>query len=75
MDAIKHRELNIVFLGPVITNDPTINSTILFEETLDALLPYNHPLAQKNHIDLYELRNEPFILFPRDFRRAGTKRL
>lgn len=67
IDAVKNRELNLAFLGPVPPNDESINASILFSEKVHALLPANHPLAQSKDINLSELRNDNFVLFPEDY--------
>lgn len=67
IDAVKQRELDIAFLGPLVSDDPSIKSDSLFEETMDVLLPYNHPFVDKEEITLSELKNESFILFPKGY--------
>jgi len=64
IDAVKNRELNLAFLGPLPPKDESIQSTILFTENIAALLPANHPLAKRESIQLAELRNDLFVLFP-----------
>ncbi|MEB7772376.1 LysR family transcriptional regulator [Kurthia gibsonii] len=67
INAVKNRELNLVFLGPVPKKDEIIDTKILFTEKISALLPATHPLATKREIQLADLRNEPFVLFPDGF--------
>lgn len=67
IDAVKERELNLAFLGPVPASDQYIVSKILFTENISALVPATHPLANKEHIQLTELRNDGFVLFPDGF--------
>jgi len=67
IDAVKNRELNLAFLGPLPPKDETIESTILFTENIAALLPANHPLAKRESIQLAELRNDLFVLFPEGY--------
>ncbi|UPW82590.1 LysR family transcriptional regulator [Lysinibacillus sp. Ag94] len=64
IDAVKNRELNLAFLGPLPPRDESIHSTILFTENIAALLPAKHPLAKKESIQLADLRNDLFVLFP-----------
>lgn len=64
IDAVKNRELNLAFLGPLPPKDETIQPTILFTENIAALLPANHPLAKEESIQLADLRNDQFVLFP-----------
>lgn len=67
IDAVKSREIDLAFLGPIPTDDNDIKGEILFNESFAALLPTNHPLSNKRSIDLNELRNESFVLFPEGF--------
>lgn len=67
IDAVKNRELNLAFLGPLPPKDESINSTILFTENFSALLPANHPYAKRNSIPLIDLRKEDFVLFPEGY--------
>ena len=67
IDAVKNRELNLAFLGPLPQKDEAINTTILFSENIHALLPANHHLAKNEHINLVDLRNENFVLFPEGY--------
>ncbi|WP_312753379.1 LysR family transcriptional regulator [Rummeliibacillus suwonensis] len=64
INAIKQRELNLAFLGPVPAKDDAINTKILFTENIAALVPASHQLATKEEIQLADLRNEGFVLFP-----------
>ncbi|WP_342463289.1 LysR family transcriptional regulator [Ureibacillus sp. FSL K6-8385] len=67
IEAVRNRELNLAFLGPVTRKDETINSLILFNENICALLPANHRLAKRDKIQLDELRNDHFVLFPEGY--------
>ncbi len=40
---------------------------ILFSENIHALLPANHPLAKSERINLVDLRNDNFVLFPEGY--------
>jgi len=67
IESVKNRELNLAFLGPVPRKDESINSMILFNENICALLPANHRLAKRDKIHLDELRNDNFVLFPEGY--------
>ncbi|WP_407269855.1 LysR family transcriptional regulator [Radiobacillus sp. PE A8.2] len=67
VDAVKNREIDLAFLGPVPTNDPDINGKILFSESISALLPASHPLAERKSLNLSDLRKEEFVLFPEGY--------
>lgn len=67
IEAVKKREIDLAFLGPVPTEEKGIHGDILFTESFAALIPTDHPLSQKRSIALSELRHEPFIMFPEGF--------
>ncbi|BDH62755.1 HTH-type transcriptional regulator GltC [Lysinibacillus sp. PLM2] len=67
IDAVKNRELNLAFLGPVPQKDEVLDTMILFSENIHALLPANHPLAKRDKLNLSDLKNEPFVLFPEEY--------
>ncbi|HWO98167.1 MAG TPA: LysR family transcriptional regulator [Bacillus sp. (in: firmicutes)] len=67
IDAVKSREINLAFLGPVPMNDDDIEGHILFTENISALIPSNHRLADRQSIRLSDLRNDAFVLFPEGF--------
>ena len=67
MESVKNREIGLAFLGPVPTKDPEIDGHILFTENVSALLPITHPLADKKSLRLSELRQDPFVLFPKGY--------
>lgn len=67
IEAIKERELDIAFIGPVITDDPHINGDILFHEKMYLLTPNNHRLSKRKSVYLTELKEEDFVLFPRGY--------
>ncbi|MGX9135741.1 LysR family transcriptional regulator [Rummeliibacillus sp. JY-2-4R] len=67
INAVKDRELNLAFLGPVPAKDESINTKILFTENISALVPSTHPLANKGEIQLTDLRKDGFVLFPKDY--------
>lgn len=67
IDAVKNRELNLAFLGPLPPRDDEIKTTLLFSENIHALLPANHPLAKETSLHLSDLRTEKFVLFPEGY--------
>lgn len=64
IEAVKSRELNLAFLGPLPPKDEAIEPLILFSENIHALLPASHRLAKQPSINLIDLRDEQFVLFP-----------
>lgn len=67
IEAVKQRELNLAFLGPLPPKDSNLNNTILFTENFSVLLNANHPFAKRSKIPLIDLRNEDFVLFPEGY--------
>lgn len=60
-------DINIAILGPMPPKNKKIKSTVLFTEDIVALLPSNHHLARRTSVELTELRDESFILFPEGY--------
>ena len=58
-------ELDVVFLRPGATVSQDLQIRLLSEEPMLVALPTCHPAAAANEINLIDLRDEPFILFPR----------
>lgn len=67
VNAVKERDINLSFIGPLPNQDTDLQSTELFTEKFSLLVPHQHRLAKQPFIHLAELKNEPFILFPDDF--------
>ncbi|QUG41487.1 LysR family transcriptional regulator [Psychrobacillus sp. INOP01] len=67
IEAVKQRELNLAFLGPLPPKESSLNNTILFTENFSILVNANHPFAKRDKIPLIDLRNEDFVLFPEGY--------
>ncbi|WP_445487049.1 LysR family transcriptional regulator [Niallia sp. 03133] len=67
IEAVKSREIDLAFLGPVPADDLTIQGKILFTERILALMPSNHILAERRSLRLRDLRNDSFVLFPKGY--------
>ncbi|MEH7120341.1 LysR family transcriptional regulator [Neobacillus vireti] len=67
IDAVKHGEIDLAFLGPVPMKDPDLEAKILFMENIVALLPSQHPLADRRSLSLSDLRSDNFVLFPNGY--------
>ena len=61
IEAVKNRELNLALLGPLPPKDEAINTTVLFSESIHALLPATHALAKRDSINLIDLKNDNFV--------------
>lgn len=67
IESVKNGDIDLAFLGPVPTNNPDLKAHILFSEGFSAIVPSNHPVADKKHLTLSDLRNDHFILFPEGY--------
>ncbi|SDM70082.1 LysR family transcriptional regulator, transcription activator of glutamate synthase operon [Fictibacillus solisalsi] len=67
IDAVKKGDIDLAFLGPVPANQSDVQGHILFTERISALMPADHPLAEKNSLMLSDLRNDSFVLFPEGY--------
>jgi LysR family transcriptional regulator, transcription activator of glutamate synthase operon len=67
IEAVKNRELDLAFIGPVPTDEKELKGEILFMESFAVLLPLHHHLAKRERLALNELRNEPFVTFPKGY--------
>jgi DNA-binding transcriptional LysR family regulator len=62
--ALLERRTHAAFIRPGIVH-PELESRSLLEEELVVALPIAHPLARKARVSFGQLRNDPFVLFPR----------
>lgn len=67
IDSVKKGEMGVAFLGPLPKNEPEIASHILFTENILALLPINHPLAERDSLYLSDLKKDDFVSFPNGY--------
>ncbi|WP_371379410.1 LysR substrate-binding domain-containing protein [Sporomusa aerivorans] len=63
-DALLRRDIDIGFTlsMELPTNSSKLNWKPIYSDTVSAVLPHNHPLANEKNIDITQLANEPFIL-------------
>jgi len=64
VQALRDKRIHIGLARPGVV-EKGIVSVPLYQEPLVAALPTRHPLAQREHLTLAALAEEPFILFPR----------
>ncbi|TCS82528.1 LysR family transcriptional regulator [Tepidibacillus fermentans] len=67
IDSVIKGEIELALLGPVPRNEKQLKTHILFLESMVALLPSGHPLANNSSIQLSQLRHDSFVLFPEGF--------
>lgn len=60
LTALLAGDIDIALLRPPIDN-PAVRSETLRRDRLIAALPAEHPLAQRDHLKIVDLRNEDFI--------------
>ncbi|SDI42588.1 LysR family transcriptional regulator [Alteribacillus bidgolensis] len=64
IEEVVNGEYNMGLLAPVPNNNKKVEGHTLFTENVIALLPKNHDLADKDNLQLTQLKEEPFILLP-----------
>lgn len=62
--ALRQDQLDVVFLRPGPHAVSGVQSDVVSEEPLLAVLPSNHPAAAQQRLRLEDLRTDTFILFP-----------
>ncbi|MBU9714870.1 LysR substrate-binding domain-containing protein [Evansella tamaricis] len=67
IEGVIKGDYNMALIGPVPMNETKIKKKILFTEDIVALLPIHHPLADKTTINLFDLKDDPFVLLPDGF--------
>ncbi|UCZ51458.1 LysR family transcriptional regulator [Bacillus shivajii] len=67
IEGVIKGEFNMALIGPVPMEEKKIKRKILFTEDVVALLPIHHPLADKSHLHLRDLKDDPFVLLPEGF--------
>lgn len=73
-EAVRRDEVDLGFLREA-EPEPPLESVIVFQEPLVAVLPAAHPLAARKTLGLRALRDEPFVFFPRQLGPAFYDRL
>ncbi len=65
--ALNRFDIHLAITNQYI-NSKDIQTLPIYEERLVALLPPTHSLNRKSHIELYDLKDEPFIISKEGFR-------
>jgi LysR family transcriptional activator of glutamate synthase operon len=60
-------EFDLALIGPVPRQEKKVIGKTLFSDNIVALLPVSHPLAKKKTVKLSELREDSYVLFPKEF--------
>jgi len=65
--ALVERDIDIGFVRePLLQAHPLVESRCLYREAFVLALPTDHPLSHTPNVQLADLRNESFVLYPRD---------
>jgi DNA-binding transcriptional LysR family regulator len=64
--GLQEGSLDAVFLRPGVPGSEGLQLRLLSEEPMVVALPESHPAAAREEIDLALLKNDPFLLFPRE---------
>jgi DNA-binding transcriptional LysR family regulator len=65
--SLHEGSLDAAFLRPGVPDSEAFQLRLLSEEPMLIALSESHPAAQRQEIDLRTLKNETFLLFPREF--------
>jgi DNA-binding transcriptional LysR family regulator len=69
--TLEEGQTDVVFIHPPVRAVGHFEHTTIVREPLVAVLPVDHRLANRNRIDLIELADDPWIMFPRDVNDKG----
>jgi len=60
-------EIDLAFISPFPESHEFVAGEVLLTEELFAILPANHPLSHKHSIHLEQLKDEPFVMFSKEY--------
>lgn len=66
--ALREGRIDVAFVRPPLKSEDGLVLQLLQEEDMVAAVPSGHALAKRKSIDLRDLQNEAFILYPRAVR-------
>lgn len=64
-ESLRKRTIDLGFSRPPLEDTPELKQRLLIEEPFMLAVPSGHPLADKETIELADLRTEPMIMYPR----------
>jgi DNA-binding transcriptional LysR family regulator len=64
--GLREGTLDAVFLRPGMPDTAELQLRVVSEEPMVVALPKRHPAAARKEIDLATLKDDPFLLFPRE---------
>lgn len=62
-ELVKERKVDFGIVASSVIDDPAITSLPLFDDPLILVLPRNHIILERTHIEMADLQNLPMILF------------
>ncbi|MFC4597001.1 LysR substrate-binding domain-containing protein [Cohnella hongkongensis] len=62
-ELVKERKVDFGIVASSVIEDPAITSVPLFDDHLILVLPKNHIILERTHIEMNDLQNLPMILF------------
>lgn len=65
IQGLKDEKFDLAFCS-FVPNEPNIDFTAILQEELVVIVPYSHPLASNDSIDLKDTEDYPFIFFSED---------
>jgi len=72
MERLRHRQLDVAFVRLPIGRDSDMEFKLVSTEPMVVALPKSHHLANREILELTQLRDEPFVLYPRPTRMGLT---
>lgn len=67
IEGVINGDFDMALIGPVPKQEKKVLGTTLFTDNIVALLPATHPLANQKAIKLGQLREDSFVLFPKEY--------
>ncbi|MFM9327416.1 LysR family transcriptional regulator [Paenibacillus mesotrionivorans] len=64
IDGVISGDFNLALIAPVPEEETRIKGKVLFTENIVALLPVQHPLANRPSLQLQELKDVPMVTLP-----------
>ncbi|MBY2476585.1 LysR family transcriptional regulator [Clostridioides difficile] len=65
IQGLKDEKFDLAFCS-FVPNEPNIDFTAILQEELVVIVPYSHPLASNDSVDLKDTEDYPFIFFSED---------
>jgi DNA-binding transcriptional LysR family regulator len=70
--SLEEGATDVVFVHPPVRSSDAFDHITIVREPLVAVLPLTHRLAQRDRLDLVELAEDPWVMFPREVNDKGV---